>query len=351
MSVHNKNWIAGRFRPKEKLGEGTYGVTFISQDTSKNNSYVVIKQIRNRRSANGIDASALQEIRILSELDHPNIVKYVGAFYHISKLYIATEYVPLSLNSLIHQEDTSLSRNHIKCLFKMILQGVDYLHSNFILHRDLKPDNILITLNGIVKIIDFGLACHYPPDESRLTSVAFTSYYKPPEVFFDDNYYGPSSDVWSLGCIFGEMLKGDPLFPGNSDFDVLQRIANVLGPIVWNGCDKLKSFIEIRPNTQLMPLQKHFSAVEPDAIDLLKRMLTLNPAERISCHDALNHPYFSLPPEISLPCDLPLKNISMKSFQNASTMIITSSMYATSSLVGKNIKFAPGTARLNENRQ
>ena len=208
-----------------------------------------------------------------------------------------------------------------------------------ILHRDLKPANMLLSTDGILKLIDFGLSTDYPPDFGPMLSQVVTQWYKAPELCFGAHFYGPAIDIWSVGCIFAEMLLNRPFLPGANDMEELQLIANTFGTILWDGCDKIPSFIEVKPKIPVPPLGDLFSAVKDrTAIDLLVDLMTLDPSKRISAEHALNHPYFESDPLPCLPSELPLPDIG--AVGGLSTGLMTG---ATTTRT----KYAPGTTLLS----
>lgn len=332
--------IAGRFKTRKHLGEGTYGIVYQADDVIAKQT-VALKKFRNRKAEDGIDYNTIQEIRQLAELDHTNICHFFGVFPSEDTIFIATEFLPFSLDAMIHCKDESkiLTERHIKCIMKMILEGVDYLHKNWILHRDLKPANMLLSTDGILKLIDFGLSTDYPPDFGPMLSQVVTQWYKAPELCFGAKFYGPAIDIWSVGCIFAEMLLNRPFLPGANDIEELQLIANTFGTILWDGCDKIPSFIEVKPKIPVTPLGDLFSAVKDrTAIDLLVDLMTLDPSKRISAEHALNHPYFESDPLPCLPSELPLPDIG--AVGGLSTSLMTG---ATTTRT----KYAPGTTLLS----
>jgi serine/threonine protein kinase len=275
-----------------------------------------LKKFRTRRPQDGVDYNTIQEIRQLSELSHPNILRFIGAYSWDGFLYIASEYLPISLQNLINPQDKSaiLSYADIKCIMRMILEGVNYLHQNWILHRDLKPGNLMFTHGGILKIIDFGLSTDYPPDFGEMISQVVTIWYKAPELCFGSRYYGPAIDMWSVGCIFAELFLGRPFLPGSNDVTELQLIANTFGPVLWPGCEKLPGFVKFVPQHPPVGLGAIFPAVRGDAIDLLARMFALDHAERISAAGALKHSCFQSLTSATFPSDLPvMKEIKSRS--------------------------------------
>ncbi|KAH0789365.1 Cyclin-dependent kinase D-2 [Histomonas meleagridis] len=340
------NLIAERFKTYKVLGEGTYGVVFIAKDM-KENKMVALKKFRLRNVNQGLDFNTIQEIRQLSELNHPNIVRFIGAFNNEGTLYIATEFHPVSLSVLISNDQGSplLSFAQIKCCMRMLLQGMKYLHENFVLHRDLKPSNILMSNGGILKIIDFGLSTEYPSDTGPMLSQVATIWYRAPELCFGARYYGPAIDMWSVGCIFAEMFLGQPFLPSNNtDLGQLQTIANVFGPLVWPGCDKLPGFLKIEPQIPIVPLSERFPALrnQVDALDLLAKLFILDPLKRITAEEALNHPYFQAYPPPSLPSELPITSRTPKSI---TAYLATTGLtgYTGTGAITSRVRYAPGT--------
>jgi cyclin-dependent kinase 7 len=218
----------------------------------------------------------------------------------------------------------------------MLLEGVKYLHDNWILHRDLKPGNLMLSQNGVLKLIDFGLSTDYPPDLGEFSPEVVTSWYRPPELFFRAPTHGPAVDMWSVGCIFAEMLRGTALLPGTTDEHMLQLIADLFGPIVWPGVDKLPGFVKVLPKQPPPALSSLFSALSIDGRDLLSKFFVLDPLKRITAADALQHPYFQLEPRATLSSELPhLKELAGQG--GVATGMITDGG------VTARTKYAPGT--------
>lgn len=338
--------IAGRFKSLKPLDEGSYGVIYLAMN--KDQTLVALKRIRMRNPENGIDFNTIMEIRQLAELNHPNIIKFVGAYSYQGSLYIATEYMPTTLHSIITNPDHTagyLSPPDIKCIMHGVLSGMAYLHENYILHRDLKPANIMISPTGITKIIDFGYSTDYPGELGPMLHEAMTIWYRPPELLFGCTNYGPASDMWSVGCVFAEMILKHPFLTGNSDFNQLQLIANVFGNPVWPGCDSLPLFREVTPQSQVRPLKDYFSAVTEDTIDLLARLFEIDPSKRISASEALQHPYFTCDPQMTLPSKIKMPKIS------TDIQSLTTQAGAVTSIFSSRPVYAPGTVRVMKQTQ
>ena len=335
--------IAQRYLTRKKIGEGTFGVVYFAEDKELN-QFVALKRVKVRSRQDGIDYNTIQEIRQLQELSHPNIVKFIGAYHHKTDLFLVTEYLGCGLDQLIHQESGKfLSDADIKSIMKQMLTGLSYLHENWVLHRDIKPQNIMFSMDGTLKLIDFGLSCDYPSDFGNLISQVVTIWYKSPELLYDSNYYGPSIDIWSVACVMAEMYLKKPSLPGRNDFEELQIITNYFGPLRWPGCDKLNQFKKIEPNFPQIPIFSDlFPSITPDAIDLLYKMFTIDPSKRITAQEALKHPYFHSYPEPTPPSKLPLPP-PKKGYSNGMT---TTGMFTGFSALTSRVVKAPGTTLL-----
>ncbi|KPI83365.1 cell division protein kinase 2 cdc2-related kinase (CRK1) [Leptomonas seymouri] len=299
--------MASRYERQEKIGEGTYGVVYKARDTSTA-ATVALKRIRLDSEEEGVPCTAIREISLLKELRHENIVKLLDVCHSEHRLTIVFEYLDLDLKKYLDRENGNLDAATIQHFMRDLLRGVAFCHQRSVLHRDLKPQNLLISREKELKLGDFGLGRSFAIPVRKFTNEVVTLWYRPPDVLLGSMQYGPPVDVWSVGCIFSEMATGTPLFAGKNDADQLMRIFRFLGTPnnqVWPSMNQY-------PNSNNMLSQPEFlqnfepewnnvlgtvpgyEKLGPAGIDLLEKLLRYEPSERITAADALNHPYFSL---------------------------------------------------------
>ena len=292
------------------LGEGTFGVVYLAT-RKEDGREVAIKRTLPLEKQRGLHFSTIREVKFLQDLRCSNIVELLEVFLTGDSMHLVLEYCPFDLKDLIYDKKIFLQIGHFKGCLKMILQGVRHCHEHFVLHRDLKPANILIARDGQLRLADFGAAKSHSSPRSMTTEVV-TRAYRAPELLFGSTLYAGGVDVWAVGCIFAELLLRAPLFPGTSEVDQLARIFNVIGTPSdsnWPTAQLLPSYIQFdaRDPLQLDSIFRQ-SDVGKNGVELLSRMLTLDPQKRISASEALNHEYLSTtsPPGPCLPSELPM---------------------------------------------
>lgn len=305
-----------------RIGEGTYGVVYKakSKDTGE---IVALKKIRlvpesdpaARSSkgddlipADGLPLAHMREIQLLKRLKHPNIVqvKEIVVGGSLGSIFTVMEYCVNDLAALVDSMVQPYSRGEIKCLIYQLLKGVEYLHRNFIIHRDLKLSNLLINSDGCLKIADFGLARKCSIDSQTglpyrpLTPKVVTLWYRAPELLFGDINYSFPIDLWSVGCIFGELLLNSPLLPGSTELQQVILISRLIGSpnnTKWAGFDRLPLAKSLQiPQSCESTLKLKFTGETLHTIDLLQRFLMYDPSKRITIPEACGHLYFNEEP-------------------------------------------------------
>ncbi|CAA0319934.1 unnamed protein product [Arabidopsis thaliana] len=302
MSKSGDNQPVDRYLRRQILGEGTYGVVYKATDT-KTGKTVAVKKIRLGNQKEGVNFTALREIKLLKELNHPHIVELIDAFPHDGSLHLVFEYMQTDLEAVIRDRNIFLSPGDIKSYMLMTLKGLAYCHKKWVLHRDMKPNNLLIGENGLLKLADFGLARLFGSPNRRFTHQVFATWYRAPELLFGSRQYGAGVDVWAAGCIFAELLLRRPFLPGSTEIDQLGKIFQAFGtpvPSQWSDMIYLPDYMEFS-YTPAPPLRTIFSMASDDALDLLAKMFIYDPRQRITIQQALDHRYFSSSPSPTEP--------------------------------------------------
>ncbi|KAI4333365.1 hypothetical protein L6164_018189 [Bauhinia variegata] len=277
-----------------KIAEGGFSKVYRVRD-SNTGQHAVLKEMSITEWSDTVPSSIIREISLLREMNHPNIVRLLNVQQRNIIVNLVFENLDCDLHEFIHRNDFSANPLLIKSFMHQILSALAYCHAHKILHRDLKPRNVLVDVsNKIVKLADFGLARPFGEPDTIYTSNVGTCWYRAPELLLYSEEYTGQIDVWSLGCMFGEMVSGQCVFQGAGQDDELIAIYSVLGT------PTKETWPEVATSRTLVPSQEYAAIdlkrivprLEPEGLDLFSRMLVLNPNKRITVEAALNHPYF-----------------------------------------------------------
>ncbi|VVC42145.1 Protein kinase domain,Protein kinase-like domain,Protein kinase, ATP binding site,Serine/threonine- [Cinara cedri] len=310
---------ATKYEKLAKIGQGTFGEVFKARDKKNLKRMVAMKKILMENEKEGFPITALREIRILQLLKHDNVVNLLEICQtranqfnrYRSTFYLVFEFCEHDLAGLLSNTKVKFSLGEIKQVIQQMLNGLYYIHSNKILHRDMKAANVLITKLGTLKLADFGLARAFSAQKNgqpnRYTNRVVTLWYRPPELLLGDRNYGPPVDLWGAGCIMAEMWTRSPIMQGNSEQQQLTLISQLCGsitPDVWPKVESLDLYNQLelvkgqkrKVKERLKPYVR-----DPMGCDLIDKLLVLDPAKRFDADSALNHDFFWTDP---MPCDL-----------------------------------------------
>ncbi|KID92851.1 Cell division control protein [Metarhizium guizhouense ARSEF 977] len=317
------------YQKLEKVGEGTYGVVYKARDLANSGRIVALKKIRLEAEDEGVPSTAIREISLLKELRDPNIVRLFNIVHSDGhKLYLVFEFVDLDLKRYMEALPVSdggrgkalpegssatimqlgLGEVVVRKFMMQLCEGIKYCHSRRVLHRDLKPQNLLIDKEGNLKLADFGLARAFGVPLRTYTHEVVTLWYRAPEILLGGRQYSTGVDMWSVGCIFAEMCTRKPLFPGDSEIDEIFKIfrqvalllrstpeiysQNMKHEEVWPGVTSYPDFKSSFPKWKRDYRQPLCQNLDQKGLELLEMMLVYDPAGRISAKQACNHPYF-----------------------------------------------------------
>jgi len=283
----------------DKIGEGTYGVVYKASDRATG-EIVALKKIRLEEKDEGIPSTAIREISLLKELQHPNIVRLYDVVHTERRLTLVFEYLDQDLKKYLDICEVGLEITILKSFLHQLLCGVAFCHMHRVLHRDLKPQNLLINRQGKLKLADFGLARAFGIPVRSYTHEVVTRWYRAPDVLMGSRTYSTPVDIWSVGCIFAEMASSKPLFAGASEQDQLKRIFKTLGSPTqeeYPSLVELPDYNNHDTNEKIYSPPSSFSDIAPQiddlGISLLSKMLLYDPSRRCSAAEAMKHDYFS----------------------------------------------------------
>ncbi|KAL0992725.1 hypothetical protein UPYG_G00097510 [Umbra pygmaea] len=283
-----------------EIGEGAYGKVFKAREIHGQQRLVAVKKLNiPRETDSGIPAFMIREVALLRKIEyfnHPNIVRLFGVSAGLRNwsldLTLVFEYIDQDLSTFLSTApSTGLSLEKIKDVMTQLLQGLDFLHTNMLVHRDLKPDNVLVSSRGEVKIADFGLARIYTY-HIALTPCVVTLWYRAPEVLLQSGYIS-SVDVWSAGCIFAELFLLRPLFRGYTEAQQLQKIFEVIGLPSEQDWPKESPVSYSSGWVSAGTCAQILSNMGEEENNLLLKCLEFSPTKRISACRALEHPFLA----------------------------------------------------------
>ncbi|RAQ40984.1 cell division control protein 2 [Aspergillus flavus] len=301
-----------KYQKIEKIGEGTYGVVYKARELTHPNRIVALKKVRLETDDEGVPSTTIREISLLKEMNHPNIVRLFNIHTEGYKLYLVFEHLDSDLKKYMDalpvndggrgrslpnglSMDMGLGKAMIKKFMSQLIEGIYFCHSRRVLHRDLKPQNLLINRDGSLKLADFGLARAFGVPLRTYTHEVVTLWYRSPEILLGGPQYSTSVDMWSCGAIFAEMCTRKPLFPGDSEIDQIFKIFRLLGTPDEDSWPGVTSFPDYKPS---FPKWKRdndehlIPGLERHGLRLLDALLEFDPARRMSAKQARSHPYF-----------------------------------------------------------
>jgi len=280
------------------VGEGAYGIVYKCRN-KETGEFVAIKKFKETEDE-VVRKSMLRELKVLKFLKHENIVEFKEAFKKKTNLYLVFEYVEKNLLELLQEHPKGLDQGLIRKIIFQLCLSIRYIHDMNLVHRDIKPENLLVDANNKLKLCDFGFARQITRTgaKEQLTDYVATRWYRAPEILLETGNYGPEVDNWAIGCIMGELVDGDPLFPGDNEIDQLGIIQKVLGPLPQPHIEILSKNPRLS-KAILSNLMKHetiekryMGKFNKIAISFLKGLLQMDPKLRLKGDAIFQHPYF-----------------------------------------------------------
>ena len=301
------------YQIQQKISEGSFGMVYKARN-KKTSNLVAMKKIKLENYSTqtnqdyGFPVNLLREIKTLSMVSHhENVIGLheILTNSNMDQIYIIMDLAESDLFSSIEnmrRNCQNFGANQVRNYIQQLLKAIAFLHGNGIIHRDLKTSNLLLTQNEVLKVADFGLARKYDlPATKSYTPMVVTLWYRAPELLLGLQKYSTFIDVWSVGCIFAELVMMNPVFPGVNEYDQIKCIFQSLGTPdekIWPGYNdlpivkdvKLPQYSRIDVETKFQP----YRILSEDGADLLRHLIIYDPKLRISCHDALQHSYFNI---------------------------------------------------------
>lgn len=305
-------------RLESRIGEGTYGKVHKARDL-RTGQCVAVKKCKCSaadRELGGLGFTALREVKLMQAVRHPNVMGCLDVFSDGGALHIVMEFMDGDLRKLVEDRSVSLSEAHIKSLAKQLCQGLAAIHQRFFVHRDLSAMNILLSFStGVAKIADFGFTRTIGHKERPLTPHCTTLWYRAPELLYGARFYGQAVDIWSAGCIIGELFLRKAFFLGETQLDMLTKIFEKRGTpteSTWKDVSALPTFLQYSHHPPA-PMATILPSASAAAHDLLGSLLTLDPKQRPSADGVLESEFFTTAnPEACEPRELPfVRQISL----------------------------------------
>ncbi|XP_077864308.1 uncharacterized protein LOC100378564 [Saccoglossus kowalevskii] len=281
------------------VGEGAYGVVLKCRH-KESNEMVAIKKFKDSEENEDVRRTILRELKVLRQLKQDNIVELREAFRRKGKLYLVFEYVERVkyAKRFLKEMPNGVSPEKVRSYIFQLVKAIHWCHSNDIIHRDIKPENLLISNNGTLKLCDFGFARNLTGSgNANYTDYVATRWYRSPELLLG-SAYGKPVDIWSIGCILGELSDGQPLFPGESEIDQLYTIQKVMGPLPPDQMDMFRnnprfSGLKFPDVSNFQTLErKYFGVLNAVVLDFMKNTLRMDPSERFTIQQCLDHKAF-----------------------------------------------------------
>ncbi|WVW81351.1 hypothetical protein I302_103342 [Kwoniella bestiolae CBS 10118] len=281
------------------IEEGTYGVVFRARCNDTKQIYA-LKKLKLDEEKQGFPITSLREVMALMQAgEHPNVVgvREIVVGDTLNQVFIVMPFIEHDLKTLLADMPHPFLQSEVKTIMSQLLSAVAHCHANWILHRDLKTSNLLMNNRGQIKVADFGLARKFGDPLGEMTQLVVTLWYRSPELLLGAKEYTTSVDIWSIGCIFAELMQGEPLFPGKGEIDQINRIFQLLGrpnDELWPGYSSLPLVAKINPiGPMFSTLRQKFKHLTYEGHNLLSALLCYDPKRRISAEEAGKHPYFS----------------------------------------------------------